>query len=217
MAIFKNTKEKQEATPKTDKISTATIITKGTTISGNIIGHDSVHIDGDIEGNIKVNNTVVVGKSGLVTGNIEAQKIISSGQIDGTITCDELEVLEASIVKRRIDARKVHVFGKIEGDVLCDGLIIEANGVVSDRVEAKSVIVGGSLLGEVACNLLSTKQSGFVKANMFVSNISNEGGKVEGSIGAFKALLSEAKDASKSVEAVATLASESKDTTTDDQ
>ena len=190
MALFKSNKN-EEASKET--VSMATIITKGTTIVGDIVGEDSIHVDGDIKGSITVNNIVVVGKSGVVNGNIEAQKIISNGTINGNIKCDELEVLETSIVKSKINARKVHVVGKVQGDVLCDGLIIDIKGEVEDRVQAKSISVSGSLTGEVACDLLSTKQTGVIKGSMYVSNISNEGGKVEGSIGQYKELISSDK------------------------
>jgi len=189
MAIFKSSKNKENASLKKETMGTATIITKGTKIVGDIIGEDSVHVDGDIEGSITVNNIVVIGKSGNVNGDIEAQKVISSGNINGSVKCDDLEVMDSSTVKKRIDARKVVVRGKIYGDTLCDELNIEQNGYVENRVQAKSIIVSGSLIGEVACDLLSTKQTGFVKGSMFVSNISNEGGKVEGSIGQYKELL----------------------------
>jgi cytoskeletal protein CcmA (bactofilin family) len=190
MALFKTGKEKTETTTSVKKtINTATIITNGTKIIGNITGQDTIHIDGEVDGSILVDNIVVIGKSGIVNGDIEANEIISSGIINGNVKCDSLEVLETSTIKERIEARKVQVKGKIQGDVICDGLIIEENGFVEDRVQAKSVIVSGSLVGEVACDLLSTKQTGYVKGSMYVSNISNEGGKVEGSIGQYKELL----------------------------
>ncbi len=197
MAIFKSSKNKETASLKNETMSTATIITKGTRIVGDIIGEDSVHVDGDIEGSITVNNIVVIGKSGNINGDIEAQKIISSGNINGSIKCDDLEVMDSSTVKKRIEARKVVVRGKIYGDTLCDELDIEQNGYVENRVQAKSIIVSGSLIGEVACDLLSTKQTGFVKGSMFVSNISNEGGKVEGSIGQYKELLTKVDESAK--------------------
>jgi cytoskeletal protein CcmA (bactofilin family) len=189
MALFKSNKEKTETTTSTKKINTATIITNGTKIIGNITGQDTIHIDGEVEGSIMVDNIVVIGKSGIVNGDIEANEIISSGTINGNIKCDSLEVLETSTIKENIEARKVEVKGKVQGDVLCDGLIVELDGYVEDRVQAKSVIVSGSLVGEVACDLLSTKQTGYVKGSMYVNNISNEGGKVEGSIGQYKELL----------------------------
>jgi len=191
MALFKSNKDKTETSTASVKktINTATIITNGTKIIGNITGQDTIHIDGEVEGSILVDNIVVIGKTGIVNGDLEANEIISSGIVNGNIKCDSLEVLDTSTIKERIEARKVQVKGKIQGDVICDGLIIEENGFVEDRVQAKSVIVSGSLVGEVACDLLSTKQTGYVKGSMYVSNISNEGGKVEGSIGQYKELL----------------------------
>ncbi len=194
MAFFKSGKDGTQTASMKDTINTATIITKGTTIVGDMVGSDSIHIDGEIKGSIKVNNLVVIGKSGSVNGNIEAQNIISSGMIDGSVKCDELEVLELSTVKKTINARKVLVIGKVQGDMVCEDLIIEQKGLVEDRIQAKNVTVSGSLIGEVACELLSTKQTGYVKGSMFVNNISNEGGKVEGSIGQYKELISEKKD-----------------------
>ncbi len=197
MALFKSNRDKDESASIKETINTATIITKGTTIVGNIVGNDTIHIDGDVEGSIKVDNIVVIGKSGIVNGDIQAEKIISSGLINGTVKCDELEVMEPSTVKKRVDARKVQVRGKLESDVLCDGLIVEPKGFVEGKIQAKSIIVGGSLVGDIACDLLSTKQTGYVKGSMYVSNISNEGGKVEGSIGQYKELLSKDKKSAK--------------------
>ena len=104
MALFKSNKDKTASASKKETISTATIITKGTMIVGDIIGEDSVHIDGDVEGSIKVNNIVVIGKSGNINGDVEAQKIIVSGNINGDVKCDDLEVMDSSTVKKRIGA-----------------------------------------------------------------------------------------------------------------
>jgi cytoskeletal protein CcmA (bactofilin family) len=194
MALFKSSKSNSESVTLKDSISTATIITKGTTISGNITGNDTLHVDGDVEGSIKVDNIVVVGKSGMIQGDIEAHKIISSGHINGEVRCEELEVMESSTVKSKIIAQKVEVHGKIEGETLCETLIIELNGKVENTIQAKNVTVSGSLIGDVACELLSTKKTGFVKGSMYVSNISNEGGTVEGSIGQYKELISSNHD-----------------------
>jgi len=193
MAIFKSGKQKTQETAAAIKETSksATIITRGTTISGSIVGNDTVHVDGDVEGEMRVDNIVVIGRSGRIQGNIKAPKIISSGEVDGEIECDELDVMEPSTLRSRIDAKKVNVRGKIEGSVLCDEIVIEESGFVENRVQARSVTVSGSLMGEVACEILSTKSSGYVKGSMFVNNISNEGGKVEGAIGQYKEILSQ--------------------------
>jgi len=193
MAIFKSTKQKAQETSATIKETTksATIITKGTTISGSVVSNDTVHVEGDVEGTVSVDNIVVIGRSGHIRGNIKAPKIISSGEVDGEIKCDELDVMEPSKLKSKIEAQQVNVKGKIEGSVLCDEIVIEESGFVEKKVQARSVVVNGSLMGDVACEILSTKSSGYVKGNMFVNNISNEGGKVEGAIGQYKEILTQ--------------------------
>ena len=191
MAIFKNTKHKTHETTATIKETSksATIITRGTRISGSIIGNDTVHVEGDVDGTVSVDNIVVIGRSGHIRGNVKAPKIISSGEVDGEIKCDELDVMEPSTLNSQIEAQQVNVKGKIKGSVLCDEIVIEESGFVEEKVQARSVVVSGSLMGDVACEILSTKPSGYVKGSMFVNNISNEGGKVEGAIGQYKEIL----------------------------
>lgn len=191
MALFKSNKNSSDSVVKKDSVNTATIITKGTSIKGNITGNDTIHVDGDIEGSIKVDNIIIVGKSGMVQGDIEANKVISSGHISGDIKCQDLEVMSASTVRGGIHSKKITVKGKIDGEILCDTLVIESEGKVENRVQAKNVTVAGSLNGEVACELLSTKSTGFVKGSMHVNNISNEGGTVEGSIGQYKEIITQ--------------------------
>jgi cytoskeletal protein CcmA (bactofilin family) len=196
MALFKSSKSNTTASQKSvkDSISTATIITKGTAIKGDIVSNDTIHVDGDVEGSIKVDNIVVIGRSGMVQGDIQANKIVTSGNINGAINCKELEVMESSSVNSQIQAERINVSGKIDGEILCNTIMIEQGGKVEHMLQAKNVTVSGTLIGEVACELLSTKKTGFVKGSMFVSNISNEGGTVEGSIGQYKDLVIETKE-----------------------
>ena len=56
MALFKKDNSKN------NYFSAATIITEGTNCVGGFIGDDSIHIDGHIEGDVKVNNVVIIGK-----------------------------------------------------------------------------------------------------------------------------------------------------------
>ncbi len=195
MALFgSRPKEERTATMSAERVGSATIITHGSKIRGDLIGKDTVQIDGEVEGNVIVHNIVMIGKSGSVKGTIKATKVISSGHVLGKVDCDELEVLESSVVKEYVHARKVVVRGKIEGEVRCDGMIVEPKGYVGLKIQAKSIVIGGTVSGEVAADMMATKATGYVKATMYVNNISNEGGRVEGSIGAFKEILEPAAD-----------------------
>ena len=55
-------------------------------------------------------------------------------------------------------------------------------------------MIKGTYEGDLSCELLTTKVTGKIKGNMFVKNILNEGGLVEGSIGQFKDLFIEEKE-----------------------
>ncbi len=175
--------------------SVSTIITEGTTNFGNIVGNDTIHIDGNIEGNIKVNNIVIIGKSGVVNGKIQAQQVMISGETRGQIVCNSLEVMDSAIVNSNVKANKALVKGLINGAIHCDGLFVEKKGMLKGKVQAKDLVVSGIVHGDVACNVLSIKKTGFIRGKMFVNNMINEGGKVEGAIGLYNDLLTEEQKA----------------------
>ncbi len=186
MAFFGNSNKN---TKSDVPVNTATIITNGTKIKGDIEGDDTVHIEGEIYGDVKVNNTVVVGKTGLIQGNIKANKIISSGKIEGDIKCEDLEVMHSSYIKQNIRAKKVLIHGTIHGEVVCDSLVVEEGGFVKDKTQSKYTVISGQIEGIIACSTLTVKSTGFVKGEMKVNNISNDGGKIEGSISQFKEII----------------------------
>ncbi|CBG40256.1 Ccm2-related protein [Helicobacter mustelae] len=73
-----------------------------------------MHIDGEFEGNIHSKNTVMIGKSGHVHGNIVSQKLIVSGKFEGIAESEVVEILP---------------MGKIEGKVITPEFVIERKGI----------------------------------------------------------------------------------------
>lgn len=73
-----------------------------------------MHIDGEFEGNIHSKNTVMIGKSGIVKGDIYAQKLIVSGKFQGNT--------ESNIVE-------IQPLGRIEGKVITPEFVIERKGI----------------------------------------------------------------------------------------
>jgi cytoskeletal protein CcmA (bactofilin family) len=185
MAIF----GKKSEVSNSSGVGSATIITSCTKIDGDIVGDDTVHIDGSVDGNVSVNNIVVIGKSGSVKGNIKAQKVICSGNIEGSVECEDIEILEGSTVSHKISSDIIIINGEFKGEILCNRALIDEQGLVSNVLQAKEVTVKGTFSGDVACDTLTTKSTGLIKGSMFVKNILNEGGNVEGAIGQYKNLL----------------------------
>ncbi len=179
MSFFKSTKEKN------DYFAAATIITKGTTLVGDLIGDDSIHIDGHVQGDIKVNNVVIIGKGGQVDGNIQAKQLICNGKIEGDLLCESIEILENASVKCHIKANKILVKGTCQGNILCSGLFVSQEGLLQANVEAKNVVAGGTLLATIACLALKIPKTGQLKGKIFTNRVINEGGHIEGFIGKF--------------------------------
>ena len=92
-------------------------ITKGTVIKGNVSANGDFRMDGTLEGNITLNGKLVVGESGLVTGNVTCQNANIIGTVKGNITVKELLAL--------------HSTANVKGDILINKLSIEPGAAFS--------------------------------------------------------------------------------------
>lgn len=68
----------------------------GCTIRGELEFDNSFRLDGRIEGNVRSRSELVVGKEGVVEGEIEVARCLVGGQVRGTIRASEQVVLHAS-------------------------------------------------------------------------------------------------------------------------
>lgn len=161
------------------------IIPRGTNVNGRIIGNDSVHVDGYLSGDVKVNNIVIIGKTGELYGNIKAQRVIINGKYEGNITADRVEIFEHGRCNGEIQANKILVKGYCEGKLLCGGLFIDAGGEVYSNAQIKKVVVAGILEGNIACKELRTLPTCVLRGKMFADHIQNEGGRIEGYLGKY--------------------------------
>lgn len=72
------------------------LIGQGTTIKGDIESSGDIRIDGKLIGSITSNGKVVVGKDGVVEGNIKCKEADISGNIKGIIEVSELSSLRST-------------------------------------------------------------------------------------------------------------------------
>ncbi|MCK4352451.1 polymer-forming cytoskeletal protein [candidate division WOR-3 bacterium] len=93
------------------------IIGKGTYITGKIKVEGSIRIDGVIKGNAEITDSIIIGKSGTVHGDIHTKDALIGGKIEGNIfATGKLEFQSGS---------------KLKGDMKCKQLTIE-EGVIFD-------------------------------------------------------------------------------------
>ncbi|WP_456465840.1 bactofilin family protein [Persephonella sp.] len=103
--------------------SGTTIISEGSHISGELKFNGSVHIDGEVEGNIFCEKILTVGKKGKVKGKITAEKIIVSGFIEGDAECTSIEIISG---------------GKFIGEITYNEITIEPQGIFEGNLKLKT-------------------------------------------------------------------------------
>ena len=197
MAIFGKSEKKAPVAANTNSmknmksIHSTTIITECMEIKGDIKGCGTAHIDGTIHGNINVDDSVVIGEKGHVYGNIYSKKVIISGTLEGSITCDSLDVTLTGHVTDKVKARTINSDGKIEAVLYAENEIhITQNGkVATDKMQSKHIIVNGDIQGNVvASELLEINKDGQVKGEMVVKKIKvSEGGLMLGTMLTYEA------------------------------
>jgi len=170
--------------------NSATIINSGMTISGKLEGNDSIHIDGKVIGDIIVKNSIIIGKNGVVEGNIKSNNVIINGELKGTIQCEIIEVMKTGKVSHKIQAKHITLDGTIEGEIIAlESINILENSVISaKKMESKKITVHGKINGTViATEILEIGSKGFVEGQITVKNIkTEEGGRMIGTMSTYQ-------------------------------
>lgn len=104
--------------------ATVNIINNGTNINGDIVSNGDIRIDGTLSGTITSKSKMVLGQTGSVEGDINAQHADISGKVKGNIFVNELLTLKST--------------SKVYGDVVTKKIIIEAGAEFNGRCHMKS-------------------------------------------------------------------------------
>jgi len=89
----------------------STTLAKDTKVNGTLKVDSGIRIDGEFEGQLETNGTLVVGKGGLVKAEIKARDAIIGGKVVGNITASSKVELQSGSV--------------MMGDIKSKGLIID--------------------------------------------------------------------------------------------
>ncbi len=138
---------KKTANPKIE-----TILGPGTEIEGNIKTTESIRIDGKIKGELQA-DTIVIGESGVVMGDIVANHITVAGKIKGNVTANaQLELLPSGHIIGDIRSNKLVISdgATFEGNcqmIRTDGQVVPLNSTKAmAKVESPNLkVVGGKL------------------------------------------------------------------------
>ena len=87
------------------------MITEGTIVNGDIISEGDFRVEGTINGSLKTSGKIVVGKTGLIDGNIDAENADFEGGFTGNLKLNGTLVIRSSAY--------------IEGEVIISKLSVE--------------------------------------------------------------------------------------------
>tara|TARA_B100000282_G_scaffold291202_1_gene263137 strand:+ start:392 stop:808 length:417 start_codon:yes stop_codon:yes gene_type:complete len=106
--------------------SVVNIIGQGTSILGDINSNGDIRIDGTLKGSIKTEGKVVLGKEGVVEGDVVCQNADISGTIKAKITVSNLLSLKET--------------AKLNGDIVTNKLSIEPGAEFTGSCSMGAVI-----------------------------------------------------------------------------
>ncbi len=103
---------KDKNSPSSEKgfSNSATLISSGTVLRGDVKSNHDLRIDGTIHGNVSSSAKIVIGPTGFVEGNIESANADITGKVHGNIAVKELlQLREKSKVEGNIIAIKLQI------------------------------------------------------------------------------------------------------------
>ncbi len=101
----------------------------GTNYQGKLVFEGSVRIDGNFNGEIKSDGTLIIGKEARVQGQILVGQLILSGFLEGDIQAEKKVV--------------IHKTGNLQGSMDTPCLVIEEGAVLEGQVSMSRAQSGG--------------------------------------------------------------------------
>ncbi len=105
------------------------IIGPGMRVVGDCETEGTVRIEGRVEGTVKAGKAVVVGKEGVVDGNIITQDAVISGSVQGTLTAESRLELQSTC--------------RIEGEIIARRMQLEEGAIVNGTVKMGDIKAHG--------------------------------------------------------------------------
>lgn len=122
--MFTTNKESMKRTENNNSV--VNIIGQGTSINGDISSNGDIRVDGTLKGSINTEGKVVLGKEGVVEGDVICQNADISGIIKAKITVSNLLSLKET--------------AKLKGDIVTNKLSIEPGAEFTGSCSMGAVI-----------------------------------------------------------------------------
>jgi cytoskeletal protein CcmA (bactofilin family) len=115
-----------ESIKKTEMIETINTIGAGTIVTGDIQSKGDIRLDGILKGSVNTSGKVVLGKEGIIEGDVICNSADISGTIKAKITVSQLLSLKAT--------------AKLNGEIITNKLSIEPGAAFTGSCSMGAVI-----------------------------------------------------------------------------
>ena len=168
---YSNTQPEKPSEPEIPEgPAETTVISKNTTIDGNIRSFADMKIDGSIKGNVETTKNIVI--NGKVVGDLACDNIsMKNSAVQGNIRLKGQAVMaNDSMLIGDLSSQVAHLNGKIKGNINASGkLMLDKDSVIIGDIKAGSVAIsdGAVINGYITTTYLSKDES----ANIFPESI----------------------------------------------
>lgn len=111
---------KETNTPQQNRDNVISIIGPGMRVVGDCETDGTLRVEGTVEGTVRAGKAVVIGKDGVVMGDVITQDAIIGGRVTGAVVAESrLELQATCAVEGKVKARRIKLDegGRINGTV----------------------------------------------------------------------------------------------------
>jgi cytoskeletal protein CcmA (bactofilin family) len=122
-------------------------------VVGDCSSDGTIRVEGQVEGSVKASKSVVVGKDGVVLGNIMTQDAIIAGRVNGSLNAESRVELQASCrVEGDIRSRRIKLDegGQVDGQLHMGGRGKEKSVTEPESVEKPTQDAPEPVQGQLA-------------------------------------------------------------------
>ncbi|MGB3976671.1 MAG: polymer-forming cytoskeletal protein [bacterium] len=110
--------------PKNSSTSGSTTIGKDLVFEGSVKGSGSIRVEGVFQGTLEVQNEVIIGKGGVVKGDIRADIVTVEGELKGNVEA-----------RQKIT---INVTGTMLGDIIAPRVVVASGAVYKGRIDMEA-------------------------------------------------------------------------------
>jgi len=121
---------------KQDEIKITTLLGKGCAVEGDFKATGSCRVDGQILGNVSVEETLILGAAGKIEGDVTAKKVLLAGEVIGNIDAP----LRAELI----------CGAKVLGDIHTAIIVIDEKAIFQGKLDMEQAVPDKRVRAKVA-------------------------------------------------------------------